>query len=490
MRLRFWIGMAAVVLLAAGAIGAALIVHDNEGDSFRALQRQEAEEAAQRAQALAATGVGQLGAAAAILQAEGRLDRHQFGIVAAALFRSHALDAAGLVDPVPLAQRAAYERAHGIEILERGPGGLRRAKTRPVYYPLTFYVTSRGGGVRGRGFDLGSESGETEQFAQARDTGKPAATPVEPLLLGGAGVVVYTPVYRDGAPTETVAERRRALLGFVAGSVKAIDLARAAAAALPGAIDVQLRAGSHSSFGDGGSLDEPARARLSVADRTLFLVVSDPSRPGISLPLLLGLAGIVLAALLAALIFVWSRNEQVQELQREASEDPLTGLKNRRRFDEDMRLALARARREHTTGALLMLDLDHFKLVNDTFGHPAGDKLIVEVADVLRQRGRESDVLARLGGDEFAVILPSVSAEEAMTAAESIAAAIREHQPDTAEPVTACIGIAIFGDRSRTTSASIVAEADSAMYAAKDGGRDAVRLFDRKAIRAEAPDTT
>jgi diguanylate cyclase (GGDEF)-like protein len=135
-------------------------------------------------------------------------------------------------------------------------------------------------------------------------------------------------------------------------------------------------------------------------------------------------------------------------------------------------------------GALVMLDLDHFKGVNDTYGHPAGDRLIVEVADLLRARTRASDVLARLGGDEFAVILPRCTVGEARLAAEAIAKAIRDHESDQeeVESVTASIGVAMFGDRPRTNNAAIVSEADSAMYAAKDDGRDGVRIFDRQAV--------
>src|SRR6185312_15890740 len=178
-------------------------------------------------------------------------------------------------------------------------------------------------------------------------------------------------------------------------------------------------------------------------------------------------------------------NERMQELQREASLDPLTGLKNRRRFDEDLRTAMARARREHTTGAVLMLDLDDFKHVNDTYGHPAGDRTIKEVADVLRQRTRESDSLARFGGDEFAVVVPRCSPAEARTVAESIASAIREHRPADGEvdPITASVGVAMFGTDPRTSAESVVSEADTAMYAAKDGGRDGVRVFDPVAVR-------
>jgi diguanylate cyclase (GGDEF)-like protein len=149
---------------------------------------------------------------------------------------------------------------------------------------------------------------------------------------------------------------------------------------------------------------------------------------------------------------------------------------------------MARARREQLTGAVLMLDLDDFKRVNDTFGHPAGDRTIKEIADVLRQRTRESDSLSRLGGDEFAVILPHCSPIEARTVAESIATAIREHRPpgDDGEPITASIGVAMFGTDPRTSAESVVSEADTAMYAAKVGGRDSVRVFDRVAVRDDA----
>ena len=253
---------------------------------------------------------------------------------------------------------------------------------------------------------------------------------------------------------------------------------------------MQLRADRRTTVGYQGDLDDAARAPIHIADRTWLLVVRDPDRPDVSLPLLLAVVGIALAALLGSLILVWSRNERMQELEREAGQDPLTGLKNRRRFEEDLRAAMARSRRERTTGALLMLDLDHFKQVNDTHGHPAGDRLIEEIADVLRRRSRESDVLARLGGDEFAVVLPRCGLGEARVVGEAIAAAIREHQPGGGvAPLTASVGIAMFGDRPRTSIGSVVSEADTAMYAAKDGGRDGVRVFDAVAVRDDAPGT-
>jgi diguanylate cyclase (GGDEF)-like protein len=345
--------------------------------------------------------------------------------------------------------------------------------------------------VRAIGIDLGAEPERESFLRRARNTGNPVATPVIPLIIGGRGINIYRAVFRDGAPIATRAERRRALIGYAAGSFRVKDLASAAVGSLAGASDVQLRVGHKPVAGVPGQLDDAAIAPIHIADTTWLLVVRDPNRPEIVLPALLAVVGIALAALLGALIFVWSRNERMQELEREAGQDSLTGLKNRRRFEEDLRALMARSRRELTTGALLMIDLDNLKDVNDTHGHPAGDRLIEEIAGVLRRRTRESDVLARLGGDEFAVVIPRSGLAEARVIAEAISAAIREHRPEHAgvEPVTASVGVAIFGHDPRIGSATIVAEADTAMYAAKDAGRDCVRVFDPRALSEDARET-
>ncbi len=483
MRLRLWISLAAIFLIAAGSVAAALIVHSRDTQSFDREQRDEAIRAARQAENVAALSVGELSSAATFFQIDGDVNRHEFEVVARSILDEGSLQGAAFIQRVPAANRARYERVHRVVISDRIGGTRHRSGSRPVYYPISYAVAGLPTAIV-RGYDMRADSDRARYLARARDTGKPVSTPVLPLLLGGVGVNVYQAVYRDGAPTRTVAERRRALVGFAAAAFQVGDLAAAAIANVPKANEVQLVVNRDVVLGPEEQLDDPARAKFQVADRTWLLVVRDPSRPSIALPLLLGAVGISLAAVLAALIFVWSRNERMQELQREASEDPLTGLKNRRRFDEDLRLALARARRERTTGALVMLDLDHFKQVNDTRGHPAGDQLIVEIADVLRERTRESDVLARLGGDEFAVILPRCTVGEARLAAEAIARAIREHEPLRGEidPLTASVGVAMFGDRARTNIAAIVSEADAAMYEAKDGGRDGVRVFDRHAI--------
>ncbi len=485
MRIRFWIGLAAVALIAIGSVAFALIVHANDDNDFHRLQNDEALRAAHQTEAVAGLSVGELSSAAAFFKADGNLTRHEFEVVGHALLRQGVLHATAWLPRVDASERSRYERVHGFPITEpRLNGGPARASPHRVYFPLT-YVAARGRADRALGFDLGADPSRSPYLREARDSGRVIATPVIHLLLGGSGINVYRAVYRDGAPTATVTERRAALIGYAAGSVQLGDLAKAAAGVLPEPSVEQIRVDHHRVAGVSGRLEDPATAAVHIADQTWLLVVRDPDRPDIGLPLLLGAVGLALAALLGALILFWTRNERIHELERQASEDALTGLSNRRRFEEDLRTAMARSRRDGGTGALLMLDLDDFKHVNDTRGHPAGDRLIKEVAGVLQRRTRESDALARLGGDEFAVILPRSDRGEALLVADSIVGAIRTHRPqdDDLDPITASVGIAMFGEDPRTSPSSVISEADTAMYAAKDGGRDGVRVFDPASVR-------
>jgi diguanylate cyclase (GGDEF)-like protein len=493
MRLRTWIGIVCVALIAAGSVVAAIVVRSDDTSDFHTMQKSEALRAAHQAESLADLSVGQLASAAAFFQVEGHVDQHEFGVISRALLHQDVLSAAALVERVPAAKRAAFERERGFPITERNGThpSLVPARKRPVYFPLTLVGSGRDTD-RALGFDLASDPGREPFLERARDTGKPVATQLLPLLLGGQGINVYKAIYRDGAPTSTIAERRQALIGFAAGSVRITDLAASIDEALPNQTVEELRIGGKEAFGPGGDLSDPATAQVHVADRTWLLVVRDPNRPDVSLPVLLAAIGLAIAALLGALIFGWSRNERIQRLEREAGEDALTGLKNRRRFEQEVKAAMARRRRDLGTGALLMIDLDHFKEVNDTHGHPAGDRLIEEVAEVLRKRARAGDIVARLGGDEFAVVLPRSTPGEARVVAEALASAIRDHDPalDGVGPVTASIGVATFGADHRLSYSTLISEADTAMYAAKDGGRDGVRVFDAEAIREDAPEST
>jgi len=484
--------MVAVTLVAVGSVVAAALVYDNDNADFHDMQREEAMRAAHQMEAVASLSVDQLDSAAAFFKAEDDLSKHEFEVYGRSLIQQGALGGTAYIPRVTAGGRKRFERTHGLPILERaGPFGFDRSRPRAEYFPIT-YVTAEENEQdkrsRALGYDLGQDPDRARLMWRARDAGVAVSSPVIPLLIGGRGINVFRAVYRDGAPAKTVAERRRALIGFAAGSFRVGALAASATDAVTSAVDIQLRIGDATVFGPGGSLDDAASVPVRIADRTWVLTVKDPGGAGLSLPVALAVLGIALAALLASLIITWGRTERMQELERQASQDSLTGLSNRRRFEEDLAAAMARSRRDGSRGALLMLDLDRFKQVNDSQGHPAGDRLITEIAGVLRQRTRASDSLARLGGDEFAVILPRCSREEARLTAEAIADEVRNHDSEAAlEPVTVSIGVAMFGDDPRTSVATVVSEADAAMYGAKDDGRDAVRIFDPVALRQDTP---
>ncbi len=171
------------------------------------------------------------------------------------------------------------------------------------------------------------------------------------------------------------------------------------------------------------------------------------------------------------------RKELEGRLEHLVDHDFLTALFNGRRFEQALAQETKSAARYGGGGAVLLLDLDHFKAVNDQFGHRAGDDLLKTVAAALRSRTRDTDVLARLGGDEFAIILPQVDATQAEVVADGIVKALRRQTAMLADhqiPVTASIGVALFDG---LTNTEILAAADLAMYEAKEAGRDRFALY-------------
>jgi diguanylate cyclase (GGDEF)-like protein/PAS domain S-box-containing protein len=166
------------------------------------------------------------------------------------------------------------------------------------------------------------------------------------------------------------------------------------------------------------------------------------------------------------------------QLQHSAHHDSLTGLPNRLRFNQALQTSLDRARRREHKLALLYVDLDRFKQVNDTLGHEAGDQLLREIAQRLTACVRAADLVARLGGDEFTVVLEGIRrAEDAGEVAKKIIAAVR--QPvlidGNCAAVSASVGISIFPDDARSTQA-MTQNADAALYRVKERGRDGFDL--------------
>jgi diguanylate cyclase (GGDEF)-like protein/PAS domain S-box-containing protein len=173
-----------------------------------------------------------------------------------------------------------------------------------------------------------------------------------------------------------------------------------------------------------------------------------------------------------------ARKHAENNLQFFASHDPLTGLFNRSMFHERLQQALAQAQRFERTAALLFIDLDGFKLINDTLGHNAGDALLVEIAGRLRTSLREGDVIARMGGDEFVVLIEEFAeagqvAEVAKKILETVAKPYVLHNEEYS--VTTSIGVATY-PKDGTDAQSLLKNADIAMYRAKEGGKNNFRF--------------
>ncbi|MDO8263443.1 MAG: EAL domain-containing protein [Gallionella sp.] len=197
------------------------------------------------------------------------------------------------------------------------------------------------------------------------------------------------------------------------------------------------------------------------------------------------MAGDVVTGSIVTFVDITERKKAEEDINRLAFYDPLTSLPNRRLLQDRLQQAMAVSARSGRHGALLFLDLDHFKTINDTQGHTMGDLLLIEVARRLQSCVREGDSVARLGGDEFVVVLEELNSQpdEAATQAELVAEKIRDElgQPyalnDFECLVTPSIGISLFLDHQNKME-DLFKHADIAMYQAKTAGRNAIRFFD------------
>jgi diguanylate cyclase (GGDEF)-like protein len=248
----------------------------------------------------------------------------------------------------------------------------------------------------------------------------------------------------------------------------ALDTALPAGSASVGADDVAVAA----LVGQGAELVVPLDAG---AERMAVLVLGSriSNKP-------YGRAELELAGTLSfAAAIALKNSELVEQLHSAATTDELTGLYNRRALEERLAAEISRSLRHQLHTSVLLLDLDRFKVVNDTMGHAAGDRLLVLVSNILRQQARALDVVGRLGGDEFLVILPMTKPTEAQVFVSRVQASVdalaRTH-PEFGH-CTLSIGIA-ESPRHGTTVSGVLAAADTALYRAKRGGRNSVEVSD------------
>ena len=166
-------------------------------------------------------------------------------------------------------------------------------------------------------------------------------------------------------------------------------------------------------------------------------------------------------------------------LAEQASTDPLTGLSNRRAFDAALEREVARQRRTRAPLSLLAVDVDHFKKINDTWGHAAGDDTLAALGDLLPRLVRASDTVSRVGGEEFGVLLPDCPAPQARARADALRAEVWAASRGWTHPVTVSVGVATVPDSAEALDDLVVA-ADMALYAAKESGRDRVRVAPKR----------
>jgi two-component system cell cycle response regulator len=161
-----------------------------------------------------------------------------------------------------------------------------------------------------------------------------------------------------------------------------------------------------------------------------------------------------------------------QQIRQLSLTDALTGVGNRRRLDEALVMEVDRSARYQAPLSLMVLDIDHFKRVNDTWGHETGDRILKDTGAVLRTMARRTDIATRMGGEEFVVLLPETDLEIALGCAERLRAALEVRDCGLPAPVTSSFGVACL--QPGESGASLLARADAALYAAKQAGRNRV----------------
>jgi diguanylate cyclase (GGDEF)-like protein len=164
-------------------------------------------------------------------------------------------------------------------------------------------------------------------------------------------------------------------------------------------------------------------------------------------------------------------------LSEQIGTDPLTGCLNRRALETLLRTELRQAKRRANSLAVLAIDLDHFKEINDTHGHPFGDLVLTGLANIMKETARDTDAVARLGGDEFVVVLPDTGWEGALTFAERIRRRVDEttfSSPTASMRITISVGVALAQGIDSVSAAMLLQEADQSLYKAKSGGRNRV----------------
>ena len=495
-----WIALASsLALTAAGWIGLERNHYEDARVQFE--RRTETAAAAVRARMLAYEQVLRSGAAR-IASSPG-VSRDEWRAFIANLQleeRFPGIQSVGFAESVRAATRAEHLkrlRAEGFAEYDIRPAGERDEMT-PIVYNEPFL----GRNARVLGFDMYSEPVRRAAMDLARDSGEAAITS-RVVLAGEAfrgaqpqqpGFVMYVPVFHPVARDLPRRDRANAVSGYVFSPFRMHDL-------LQGILDegvlqvLDMRIYDQAGMGVQGELIDTRaswRPAPAAGPAEFERIVNFPmpgrtwtiqfiSRPEFDAALRAGKPWVVLAGgliatvavflLVVALVDAWNRARDL------SMRDPLTGLWNRRYLEETMSRELPRARRTNTGIGAIIFDLDHFKQLNDTFGHDAGDRVLARVGELLRHATRESDIACRHGGEEFGVIMPGATLESTRNKAEAIRCAFAAMNIDfegaPLGPLTLSAGVAALPP-GKQDWAQVMRMADKALYTAKQAGRNRV----------------
>src|SRR6267154_4302633 len=427
---------------------------------------------------------------------------------------------------VPHARKLQFERAVRAERSPLVKGlpefAIKPPGERPEYMVLS-YLEPMGKNVVAWGLDLNADPLRRSAVDRARDSGRISSSSGVTLIRDSNASVTSTllrlATYRGGGVPGSVEERQRLYWGLVGSTLRVNEMIDTT---LSKEILSRAQLQIYEVGGEGAAKDTllfdsaaPGAAasaaapaefsryavtrRLSVGDREWRLRIV-PRKDPVDLLDKAGSAAILAALLAISALLFWlmtsvavseSRGEELAKRNREAAllreklheqamHDKLTGLYNRHYVEEWFGLELRRAQRHGRPVAAIMLDVDHFKRFNDSFGHEAGDLVLREVAGALRRSTRGSDVASRYGGEEFLVLLPECPFDAALRKAEQMREEIAklELQYDSRPlgPVTVSLGVAAFPDHAKE-SAELLRHADEALYLAKQAGRNRVVAY-------------
>ena len=362
------------------------------------------------------------------------------------------------------------------------------------------------------GFDPWAEPVRRAALEKARDSGAPAITGKLRLSVDegtqiSPGFVMYLPLYAQGQPVDSVAQRRSALIGWVYAGFHMNDFMASLYGKQASGLGLTIHDGidpvdAALMYRTAAPIEKHSpritatpRAALTaseymvVAGHTWTLTLSTlkefEDRFGRNNAFIIAMAGISLSVSMALLVWFMVNGrahalrlaaEMTVELRHMAQHDHLTGLPNRALFSDRVQQTLAHARRHGGFVAMIFIDLDKFKPINDNHGHAIGDLLLQQVAQRLREVTRASDTVGRIGGDEFVVLMGELpDTAIALKLAEKIRQLIaKPFILNSLELTISCsIGVAFYPDDGDNED-SLIKSADKAMYCAKDGGRNSV----------------